>query len=117
MAEMTPDVTDVTIDTENMELALSFDDGLDGSISLVELRLNCPCATCRAERQLGHEPWPPRGRTDAVLGIKNAGLVGAWGLNVVWSDGHSTGIYPFEELHAWIRRGYPEFRPDSGLGS
>ncbi len=116
MTERLPDVTDVTINTESMELELSFDDGLRGAIGLVDLRLNCPCATCRAARQAGREPWPPPGR-DTSLGIRNAGLVGAWGLNVVWNDGHSTGIYPFEELHAWLASGEPVFRPDSGLGS
>lgn len=113
----TADVEDITVDTENMQLRMSFVDGVSGTISLVDLRLHCPCATCRAQRQLGNESWPPRGRPEAQLGIRDASLVGAWGLNVVWNDGHSTGIYPFEELHAWIYSGQPDFHPDSGLGA
>lgn len=27
-----------------------------------------------------------------------ASLVGAYGLRITWSDGHGTGIYPFERL-------------------
>jgi ATP-binding protein involved in chromosome partitioning len=27
-----------------------------------------------------------------------AALVGAYGLRITWSDGHGTGIYPFERL-------------------
>ena len=30
--------------------------------------------------------------------LADIGLVGAYGLNAVWGDGHSTGIYTFERL-------------------
>jgi prepilin-type processing-associated H-X9-DG protein len=30
--------------------------------------------------------------------LADIGLVGAYGLNAVWADGHSTGIYTFERL-------------------
>ena len=48
--------------------------------------------------------------------VADAQLIGAWGLGITWSDGHSTGIYPFSSLHDWIRAGHPVFTPDSGLG-
>ncbi|MGB3412079.1 MAG: DUF971 domain-containing protein [Microthrixaceae bacterium] len=110
-----PDVTDITIDREAMTMQLTFDDGASGTIGLMELRLNCPCATCRAARQVGRDVWPPA-RGDQTLALKDANLVGAWGLGVTWSDGHATGIYPFEDLHSWILDGQPSFNPDSGLG-
>jgi len=112
-----PDVTRVTVDRPAMRLDLTFDDGTDGSIDLMSLRLHCPCATCRALRQRGSAVWPAAGAVEAQLGLRSAELVGAWGLGVTWDDGHSTGIYPFESLHEWLRTGEPPALPDSGLGA
>ena len=111
-----PDVTDITIERSTMELRLQFDDGVAGTIGLMDLRLHCPCATCRAARQTGRTVWPT-GPGDQTLELSDAQLVGAWGLGVTWGDGHSTGIYPFSSLHDWIRAGHPVFAPDSGLGT
>ncbi len=110
------DVVDITVDRPSMELRLTFDDGVSGSIGLVDLRLHCPCATCRVARQAGRPAWPVRSG-EQVLELRDAQLVGAWGLGVVWNDGHATGIYPFSALHEWIRQGYPPLSPDSGLGA
>jgi ATP-binding protein involved in chromosome partitioning len=110
------DVTDITIDRDQGELRLGFDDGTAGAINLVELRLACPCATCRAARQAGREPWPT-GPDPAPLAVTGAELVGAWGLGVTWNDGHATGIYPFEGLREWVLSGRPPMHPDSGLGA
>ena len=47
--------------------------------------------------------WPRPGQT-TELWIEDAELVGAWGLSIRWSDGHSTGIYSWELLRdAWCR--------------
>ena len=65
-------------------------------------------------------PVGRRGRPSAApheLALSDAQLVGAWGLGITWDDGHSTGIYPFESLHAWIEAGHPVLTPDSGPGS
>ncbi|MEI2699094.1 MAG: DUF971 domain-containing protein [Microthrixaceae bacterium] len=110
------DVVDITIDRPAMELRLTFDDGVSGAIDLTELRLHCPCATCRVARQAGRPAWPSR-PGDQRLELRDAQLVGAWGLGVVWNDGHATGIYPFSALHSWIERGHPLLTPDSGLGT
>jgi DUF971 family protein len=109
------DVTDITIDRDAGELRLRFDDDASGTINLVELRLACPCATCRAARQAGRESWPTT-PDPAPLAVTSAELVGAWGLGVTWNDGHATGIYPFAALHEWVRTGRPDLHPDSGLG-
>jgi len=114
--ERLPDVTDITIDRAAMELRLTFDDGVEGTIGLMDLRLHCPCATCRAARQAGRAVWPTRSG-DQALELADAQLVGAWGLGVNWTDGHATGIYPFASLHEWILAGHPVFAPDSGLGT
>jgi ATP-binding protein involved in chromosome partitioning len=61
-----------------------------------ELRLACPCAECIEE--MSGRPLLDPGAVPADVRPVSIGLVGAYGLRVVWSDGHSTGIYTFEGL-------------------
>jgi DUF971 family protein len=60
------------------------------------LRLACPCAMCVEEMSgrplLDSATVPEDVRPDSVQ------LVGAYGLRVTWSDGHSTGIFPWQRL-------------------
>ena len=77
-----------------------FADGHVATFTVGELRMACPCATCRDLRDRGKAPWPlPNGPT--TLAISDARFHGAWGVNITWNDGHSTGIYPFETLRRW----------------
>ena len=115
MADDPTDVASITVDRDS-HVEVTFADGRACRYELVELRLACPCAGCRNAREQGREPWRPvAGR--AALAITDAELIGAWGLGITWSDGHSTGIYPFESLRRWCDAGSPApaFGPDSGL--
>ncbi len=63
------------------------------------LRRACPCATCR-----GEGGYAGRFATDPELRpgedeLADISLVGAYGLNAVWADGHNTGIYTYATLH------------------
>jgi DUF971 family protein len=109
-----PDVLDVTVDRPGSALHLRFDDGVSGTIALEALRDQCPCATCRAARQSGR-PVRRAAAAEAVS-VRDARLVGAWGLGITWDDGHATGIYTFRALHHWVATGEPHSAPDSGLG-
>jgi ATP-binding protein involved in chromosome partitioning len=62
------------------------------------LRLACPCAECVEERS-GRPLLDPARVPEDVRPV-TLGLVGAYGLKVQWSDGHSTGIYTFDRLLA-----------------
>ncbi len=62
------------------------------------LRLACRCAIC-TEEMTGRPLLDPATVPDDVSPVSVA-LVGAYGLRVVWSDGHDTGIYSFAALHA-----------------
>jgi len=81
-------------------VTITFDDGRVHAFTLDELRSNCPCATCRAARDAGRDPAPG----SATIEIADASLVGAWGISFSWSDGHATGIYPWESLSVWADR-------------
>ena len=81
-------------------LTVTFADEHVAKIDLMQLRLACPCATCRSLRERGEAAWPRHG-SPTRLQITNADLQGAWGVNIIWNDGHSTGIYTFEQLRRW----------------
>jgi DUF971 family protein len=90
-----------------------FADGHEARFPIMDLRLGCPCATCRSLRDRGQDTWPlPTSPTP--LRLTDAALHGAWGLHLTWNDGHATGIYPFEALRRWSEGG-PAYGADSGL--
>ena len=95
-------------------VTVTFADGHIARFGLLDLRLGCPCATCRSLRDRGEEAWPRPG-SPTPLRIEEAELHGAWGLNITWNDGHRTGIYPFDALRRWSDGGLA-FGRDSGLG-
>ena len=78
----------------------------DGAVSLIDvraLRLACGCAHCIDE-------WSGRPLLDASsvaedvapIGIQP---VGRYAIQIQWSDGHDTGIYPFERLRGLSDQG------------
>lgn len=77
-------------------LTVVFGDGHECFFANTELRAGCPCASCRDLRTVGEVVWD-----DAPITILNAELVGHWGISFAWSDGHGTGIFPFDSLREW----------------
>jgi DUF971 family protein len=79
-------------------LLIVWSDGATHRIGFDVLRRACPCAACRGE--LGYagrfagDPELRPGEDE----LADISLVGAYGLNAVWADGHNTGIYTFETL-------------------
>jgi len=71
----------------------------DGHVSVYEpreLRLLCPCAGC-VDEMTGERILTPGMVPDDVHPTA-IHYVGRYALQFVWSDGHSTGIYPYEYL-------------------
>ena len=98
----------ITVDRDShVEVTLRRRAGCAAS-SWSSLRLACPCAGCRNAREQGRRGVAAGRPVGAgALPITDAELVGAWGLGITWSDGHSTGIYPFESLRRWCDAGSP----------
>ena len=95
---------DVTVDRPASEVRVAWADGHASVFRFPVLRARCPCAECNAYRQTGQPVWPRdklRGPLTIrpTLTVHSAEFVGA-GLQFVWSDGHSTGIYGFASLRA-----------------
>jgi len=61
-----------------------------------QLRLACPCAGCVEE--ISGRPLLDPAAVPADIKPLSLALVGSYGLRVHWSDGHSTGIYTFQQL-------------------
>ncbi len=81
----------------------------DGAVAEYEpwlLRTRCPCAGCVDEmtglRKLRPESVPPEIYPVAIH------YVGRYALRFDWSDGHGTGIYPFEYLRRLWEEGDPQ---------
>ncbi len=87
-------------------VTIRFADGHVARIGLMELRLGCPCATCRSLRERGEEGWPRPGAPNP-LRITDAQFHGAYALQITWNDGHRTGLYTFEALRRWNVSGPP----------
>lgn len=66
------------------------------------LRLACPCAACVEE--MSGRPLLDPASVPADIRPLSLALVGAYGLRIVWSDGHGTGIYTFQLLRSLADR-------------
>ena len=83
------------------ELAISWSDGGETFLRLVDLRRACPCAVCGGEPDvLGNIDRPEVTYTAASFELRGWQLVGGYALQPTWGDGHGTGLYSF----AFLRR-------------
>ena len=87
----------VHIESANGMLAVRWDDDSEDAFTHAELRAACPCSECRALRRAG-------GAVEAPAGVRLTAIepAGANALNLVFSDGHARGIYPFALLAALV---------------
>ena len=82
------------------ELAIKWDDGSESFIKLETLRRCCPCAGCKGEVDIMGNLYknPDKPYTPNAFQITRLGLVGGYGVQPLWADGHGTGIYSFDYL-------------------
>jgi len=79
------------------ELRVVWDEGDEDLWIARELRLRCACAHCVHEVS-GAKLLDPTTVPQEVT-VEKMELVGNYGLSIAFSDGHSTGIYRFDDLH------------------
>ena len=100
--------SDVKLHQTSRILELVFPNGRHFRLPYEFLRVSSPSAEVR-----GHGPGQETlqtGKRDVT--ITDIESVGHYALRPTFSDGHSTGIYPFNALRRWCDAG----RPSSGLG-
>lgn len=83
---------DITLDA----IAIEWNDGHLSQFDPKYLRVNCGCAECVEE-------WSRRMLLDpatvpADIRAEDHLMVGRYAVQFLWSDGHYTGIYPFDDL-------------------
>ncbi len=86
-------------------LSITWGDGLETLLPVRDLRLACSCARCVDE-------WSGEGRLDpegvpADVHPLRIEPVGRYAIQIFWSDGHDTGIYPFRRLRELADGGIP----------
>ena len=86
----------VIINIDNDKVFVNFDDGHLGKYLARSLRLNCACAEC-IEEWTGKPLLNPF-TVDSNIVVEDYLLVGKYAVQFLWSDGHFTGIFPFEVL-------------------
>ncbi len=77
-------------------VTVEWDDGHTTVYTARELRGLCPCASCVDETS-GHRVHNPAS-VAADLTQSDVALVGNYAITILFSDGHSTGIYSFPML-------------------
>ena len=92
-------------DEPGRALVIDWSDGVTHRIGFAPLRSACPCAVCQGEMgrpgRFDIRPQLDPGEDE----LADISLVGLYGLNTVWADGHNTGIYTYEALRELGERG------------
>ena len=91
---MTTIAEQVDLTGEGVQIAWS--DGRTCTYPYRYLRLQCACAAC-VEEMTGRPILNVASVPDDVIVVEWI-QVGRYALQFLWSDGHQTGIYPFEML-------------------
>lgn len=77
-------------------LRIDWKDGHRSEFAPWTLRMACPCAGC-VDEMTGRRILDPDRVSPGVHPLEIR-YVGRYALQFIWSDGHQTGIYPFEFL-------------------
>lgn len=77
-------------------LGIAWADGAESAIDVRVLRLVCGCAQC-VDEWSGAERLDPATVPADVHPVQIRG-VGRYAVQIEWSDGHASGIYPFRRL-------------------
>ncbi|HAB50751.1 MAG: hypothetical protein A2499_06975 [Stygiobacter sp. RIFOXYC12_FULL_38_8] len=82
---------------EKKYLQILWDDSSTSEIMLANLRRQCPCAVCAAEKETESSSYVPI-YSEQQLTLKSVQSVGNYAIGVIWGDDHNTGIYDFSYL-------------------
>lgn len=103
------DVKPVSIERDGeVAIKIGWSDETNTRWTVSELRRSCPCATCREKKRANAETGkamspmqlPVLSAAEAQpLRIESMQPVGSYAYNIAFSDGHSSGIFPFAMLH------------------
>ena len=83
-------------------ITIEWSDGHRSVFSNRGLRESCPCALCQGEMNPlgGSRSLPMLPDVRAGIRASEYRMIGLYAIAFAWSDGHSTGIYPYDYLLA-----------------
>jgi DUF971 family protein len=85
---------------EGQKVRIRWNDGHESVFANKRLREECPCAVCKGERGLLGKMYivPVASSVPEAIRATAFSMVGRYAISFVWSDGHKTGIYPYDYL-------------------
>jgi DUF971 family protein len=94
--------SDLKLKRAEQQLVIRWQDGHQSELSAATLRQNCPCATCRTEREKRTDTSLPMLSAAAAANVRLTGaeLMGQYAIKLIWSDGHDTGIFEYRFLRS-----------------
>jgi ATP-binding protein involved in chromosome partitioning len=96
MGDPTTEPTFIDLKDSQRTFVIGWGDGKQTRLPYRLMRQACECALCVDElsgkRILDPESVP------ADVGVQDCKEIGAYGVQITWTDGHSTGIYTFVRL-------------------
>ena len=84
-------------------LLIRWNDGVTTFAAFRQIRKQCPCASCVEERAKPPNPFRVLTEQEVAAGAPvpvAMAPVGHYAYQITWNDGHSTGIYPIDQLRA-----------------
>jgi ATP-binding protein involved in chromosome partitioning len=78
------------------QLSITWQDGRESLLDVRDMRLACGCAVC-VDEWSGEERLDPASVPEDVRPVRIE-PVGRYAIQIAWSDGHDSGIYPFTRL-------------------
>lgn len=90
----------IKIELKEKNLILTWNDNTISKVNLKKLRDECPCVNCKGESVIFDSyipiksPFKPAGFYE----IKSIEPVGNYAIQIIWKDGHNTGIYSYDIL-------------------
>lgn len=96
-----PELKPTALRREGDGLAIDWADGARTFVAWRALRQACPCASCNEERQKPPDPLKLLSDREVAAGPPQPAKMtprGHYAYQIVWSDGHDTGIYTLELL-------------------
>ncbi len=98
---------DLKLSLADQRLRVKWQDDHESALEAAILRKNCPCATCRTEREAQQKNATSPGGLMPLkilpagdLRLTGAELVGQYAIRLEWSDGHNTGIFDYRYLRS-----------------
>jgi DUF971 family protein len=83
------------------EIAIAWEDGTESFVAMDKLRANSPSAENTGERDLLGVKYGGTDQTDfSGVTVKGWNIMGGYAVQFTFSDGHCTGIYPYDMLRA-----------------